>query len=90
MATIQEKLQFILERHGASVVRRQGAYVVMTAPNLRPGNFYFLGPSGAFRAGRNKTTSINQENLARRLLAQWDAMQYFGKSPATNAIPDLV
>lgn len=53
--TLQIRYREALETRGAAVVGRMGDTLKLTRP---AGNFYFVGPSGSVRFGRNKTESI--------------------------------
>lgn len=69
MANRHDSLVASLQKRGAVITTaiKTGRYTVLTRPG-QDGYFYFVGPNGALRAGRNASTSISLKALSLSLL----------------------
>lgn len=72
MPSLRDQFQSALLARGESVVgARTTKYLVFTAKTFGSDKFFFLGPNGALRFGRNSShTVVVSDRLRQKLLAE--------------------
>lgn len=73
--TIQTKLIASLKARGETIVQSRSTKYIVFTRNRYPGEFFYVGKSGALRSGKTITDSYPNETVKRILLAEYDAIK---------------